>query len=148
MRIAAKILVMQYQYDDVIKWKHFPPYWSFVRGIHRSPFNYTHKAQWRGALMFSLICAWINGWVNNRSWGRLFETPSRSLWRHCNEYMLNERVQFPIWRRCLILINYSVSAVYLIDIFLVDICQQHLENYHSFIWYVYTYMSLIWPMWT
>ena len=22
--------------------------------------------QWRGALMFSLICAWINGWVNNR----------------------------------------------------------------------------------
>ena len=25
----------------------------------------THKGQWRGALMFSLICAWINGWVNN-----------------------------------------------------------------------------------
>ena len=25
-----------------------------------------HKGQWRGDLMFSLICAWINGWVNNR----------------------------------------------------------------------------------
>ena len=25
-----------------------------------------HKGQWRGALMFSLIWAWINGWVNNR----------------------------------------------------------------------------------
>ena len=25
-----------------------------------------HKDQWRGALMFSLICACINGWVNNR----------------------------------------------------------------------------------
>ena len=25
-----------------------------------------HKGQWRGALMFSLIYAWINGWVNNR----------------------------------------------------------------------------------
>ena len=25
-----------------------------------------HKGQWRGALMFSLICAWINAWVNNR----------------------------------------------------------------------------------
>ena len=25
-----------------------------------------HKGQWRGALMFSLICVWINGWVNNR----------------------------------------------------------------------------------
>ena len=25
-----------------------------------------HKGQWRGHLMFSLICAWTNGWVNNR----------------------------------------------------------------------------------
>ena len=25
-----------------------------------------HKGQWRGALMFSFICAWINDWVNNR----------------------------------------------------------------------------------
>ena len=24
-------------HDDVIKWKHFPHYWPFVRGIHRSP---------------------------------------------------------------------------------------------------------------
>ena len=52
-------------HDDVIKWKHFPRYWPFVRGIHRSPVNSPHKGQWRGALMFSLICAWINGWVNN-----------------------------------------------------------------------------------
>ena len=54
-------------HDDVIKWKHFPRYWPFVRGIHRSP----HKGQWRGALMFSLISAWINGWVNNRGAGDL-----------------------------------------------------------------------------
>ena len=53
-------------HDDVIKWKHFPRFWPFVRGIHRSPVNSTHKGQWRGALMFSLICARINGWVNNR----------------------------------------------------------------------------------
>ena len=52
-------------HDDVIKWKHLPRYWPFVRGIHRSPVNSPHKGQWRGALMFSLICAWINGWVNN-----------------------------------------------------------------------------------
>ena len=25
-----------------------------------------HKGQWRRALMFSLVCAWINGWVNSR----------------------------------------------------------------------------------
>ena len=26
----------QHMHDDVIKWKHFPRYWLFVRGIHRS----------------------------------------------------------------------------------------------------------------
>ena len=33
--------------------------------------EFPHKGQWRGALMFSLICAWINGWVNNREAGDL-----------------------------------------------------------------------------
>ena len=32
-------------------------------GIHRTPVNSPHKGQWRGALMFSLICPWIYGWV-------------------------------------------------------------------------------------
>ena len=42
-----------------------------VRGIHRSPVNSPHRGQWCGALMFSLICAWISGWVNNREAGVL-----------------------------------------------------------------------------
>ena len=54
-----------------MKWKHFPRYWPFVRGIHRWPVNSPHKGQWRGALMFSLICAWANGWVNHRDAGDL-----------------------------------------------------------------------------
>ena len=58
-------------HDDVIKWNHFLRYWPFVRGIHRSPVNSPHKGQWRGALMFSLICLWINGWVNNGEAGDL-----------------------------------------------------------------------------
>ena len=58
-------------HNDVIKWKHFPRYWPFVRGIHRSPVNSPHKGQWRGALMFSLICVWINDWVSNREAGDL-----------------------------------------------------------------------------
>ena len=66
----AYLAVILSGHDDVIKWKQFPLYWLFVRGIHRSPVNSPHKGQWRGALMLSLICAWINGWVNNRetSW--------------------------------------------------------------------------------
>ena len=42
-----------------------------VRGIHRPPVNSPHKGQWREALMFSLISAWINGWANNRDPGDL-----------------------------------------------------------------------------
>ena len=58
-------------HDDVIKRKHFPRYWPFVRGIHRSPVNSPHKGQWRGALMLTLICARINDWVNNGEAGDL-----------------------------------------------------------------------------
>ena len=58
-------------HDDVIKWKHFPHNWPFVRGIHRSPVNSPHKGQWRGAFMFPLICVWINGWVDNSEAGDL-----------------------------------------------------------------------------
>ena len=46
-------------HDDVIKSKHFPRHWLFVRGIQR------YKRQWRGALMFYLICPWTNNWANN-----------------------------------------------------------------------------------
>ena len=58
-------------HDDVIKWKHFPRYWPLVRGSHRSPVNSLHKGQWRGALMFSLICVRIKGRVNTREAGDL-----------------------------------------------------------------------------
>ena len=40
-------------------------------GIHRPLVNSQHKDQWSGALAFSLIYAWINGWVNNREAGDL-----------------------------------------------------------------------------
>ena len=42
-----------------------------LSGNHRSPVNSPHKGQWRGALMFSLVCAWINDWVNKREAGDL-----------------------------------------------------------------------------
>ena len=51
-------------HDDVIKWKHFPRYWPFVRGIHLLPVNSRHKGQWRRVLMF--LYAWSNGKANNR----------------------------------------------------------------------------------
>ena len=75
--------LVQAEYDDVIKFEHFPHHWPFVPGIHRSPVNSPHKGQRGGAFMFSLICAWINGWLKQSS-GWWFETPSCSLWRHCS----------------------------------------------------------------
>ena len=44
------------------------PLWT---GIHWSLVNSPREGQWRGALMFSLICIWINGWVNNPKSGDL-----------------------------------------------------------------------------
>ena len=56
-------------------WRHqmetFSALLGICAGIHRSPVNSPHKDQWRGALMFSLICVWINNWANNRKAGDL-----------------------------------------------------------------------------
>ena len=66
---------------DVIKWKHFPRYWPFVRGIRRSLVNSPHRGQWRGTLIFDLR---LNKRLSIQSWGWWFGTPSCPLWRHCN----------------------------------------------------------------
>ena len=87
------------RHDDVIKWKRFPRYWPFVRGIHRSPVNSPHKGQWRGALIFSLIC--LNKRLSKQSWGWWFETLSCPLWRHRNGLM---HVYITVWINRLFLI--------------------------------------------
>ena len=61
LRRSSRFLIAP---DDVTKWKHFPRYWPYVRGIHRSPANSPHKGQWRGALVFSLFRALVKGWAN------------------------------------------------------------------------------------
>ena len=80
-------------HDGVIKWKHFPLYWPLVRGIHRSPMNSPHKGQWRGALMFSFICAWINGWIN-RGW------LLRRHCAHCDVTIMATTLMTRLWTYC------------------------------------------------
>ena len=63
--------MMTNTHDDVNKWKHFLRCWPFVRGFHWSPVNSPHRDHWCRALLFSLICAWLHGWVNNREAGDL-----------------------------------------------------------------------------
>ena len=73
--------------------KHFPRYWPFVRGIHRSPANSLHKGQWGGPLMFSFNLR-LNKQLSKQSLGWWVETSSRPLWRHCNANVKNSRA----WR--------------------------------------------------
>ena len=63
---GALIFLLSYR-DDGIKWNHFPRYWPFVRG--NSPVTgelLAQKPVTRSFGVFPLICAWTNGWGNNR----------------------------------------------------------------------------------
>ena len=101
------------RHDDVIKWKHFPRYWPFVRGIHRSPLNSPHKGQWRGALMFTLICVWINDCVNNREAGDL-----RRYCAHCG-------VTIMYWVLGIVTRSYWAYCIYLSSGFQI-LCFTHI----------------------
>ena len=56
-------------------WRHqmdtFSALLALCAGNSLSLVNSLHKGQWRGALIFSLVCAWTNGWANNREAGDL-----------------------------------------------------------------------------
>ena len=54
-------------------WRHQMETFSAILAIcaGNSPVIFPHKDPWRGAFMFNLICARINGWVNNREIGDL-----------------------------------------------------------------------------
>ena len=75
------------------------------------PENSPHKGQWRGALMFSLICTWINDWVNNREAG--------DLRRHRGHYDVNvmETKPFPVQAN----VKYAIDG-------LVQVCSISIVN--------------------
>ena len=69
-------------------WRHhmetFSVLLAIARGIHQPPVNSLHKGQWRWTLMFSIICAWRNGWVNYREAGDLRRIAPIMTSRTCN----------------------------------------------------------------
>ena len=79
-------LVSQYHYEcykmTSSNGNIFSRYWSFVRRIHLSPKDSPHRGQWRGALIY-ILSAHKQTPESKQSRRRCFETPSRSLWRHC-----------------------------------------------------------------
>ena len=70
-------------HDAVIKWKHSPRYWPFVRGSHQSLLN--SPSQRPVLRIFDVFFDLrLNKRLNKQSTRRWFETPLFSLWRHCN----------------------------------------------------------------
>ena len=77
-------------------WRHqmetFSALLTICAGNSTVPVNSPHKSQWRGALMFSLICVWINGWVNNREAGDL-----RRYRAHCDVTVMDIKTLQALW---------------------------------------------------
>ena len=109
-------------------------------GIHRSPVNSPHKSQWRGALIFSLICAWINGWVNNREAGDLRRHRAHHevivMNRTGNVYLMTSKtpqasistfsIVWDIWVQCL---SHCLSCHYNIEVETKwsPVCRRHFK---------------------
>ena len=74
------LLVLSYGWVFIPRRRHQMVTFSALLALcaGNSPVNSPHKGQWRGALMFSVMCAWIKGRVNNREAG--------DLRRHCAHY--------------------------------------------------------------
>ena len=79
-------LASELTHDDVIKWKHFPRNWPFVRGIHRSrwiPHTKTQRPVTRSFYVFFDLR--LNKRLSKKPRGWWLETLSCSLWRQGND---------------------------------------------------------------
>ena len=89
-------------HDDVIKWKHFPRNWPFVRGIHRSRWIPHIPTQRPVTRIFDVFFDLrLNKRLSKQPWCWWFETLSWSLWRHCNiqlKFRLFNVKRFTCWR--------------------------------------------------
>ena len=83
---CLRMAVFLQAHDDVIKWKHFPCYFPFVQGIHRSPVNSSHKGQW--CFHWSGLKKWLSKQL--RCWW--FEMPSCSLLSGVPDYFGRNKI--------------------------------------------------------
>ena len=96
--MGISILVRRHLYIEAAPWIHrshsMPPWWrhqmetfsallAICAGNSPVPGDFPHKGQWRGVLLFSDLR--LNKRLSKQSWGWVFETISRPLWRHRND---------------------------------------------------------------
>ena len=101
---------------------------ALCEGNSPSPVNSPHKGQWRGALMFSLICAWTHDCVNNRDAGDLI--------RHRTHYDVT--VMHPFNRpNCLWLVLYIFANIYNLIWKRRNLQRQYLNNLYQVVQYIW-----------
>ena len=110
-------------HNDVIKWKHFPRYWPFVRGIHRSPVRWisltkasdaeiwcdipalVEVAVWRRpgdrpvsepvmARLLTHICVIRPQWVNDMNFMKYYNTDRNRMMASLHQMMYSCHVLF------------------------------------------------------
>ena len=87
------------------------PVTGLCAGNSPVPVNSPNKGQWRGASMVSLICVWINGWINNRE--------AADLRRHRGHYDVNV-----MWTLILRIVRTEMSALAIA----LEVWQQHVSR--------------------
>ena len=103
--VAVFVMVLTgTKHDDIIKWKHFPRYWPFVREIDRWPWISQTKAS--DAKLWCIFDLRLNKRLSKQSRRRWFDTPSYSLWRHCNG-----RKQNTIDRYCISVLASQITGI-------------------------------------
>ena len=94
IRVKVNITASQKNFHTPTWWRHqiepFSALQALCAGNSKAPENSPYGDQWRGTLMFSLICVWINDWVNTREAGDL---------RHPRgHYDVNILINAPHWK--------------------------------------------------
>ena len=88
----VNVYVIHFHHDDAIKWKHFPRYRPFVRVFTGHRWIPRTKASDAFSNDLRLIKR-----LSKQSWGWWYQTPSRSLWRHCNNSCLPVSSSLTVW---------------------------------------------------
>ena len=97
---------------------------------------HTHKGQWRGVLMFSLICAWTNGCANNRDAGDLRRYRAHYYVTVMRLDMIQGRMGKTVWSVCDPCCGGLVITIWISDCFSIisrggmrgGVCKRHYEN--------------------
>ena len=95
--VECLMVTVPFNHDDVIKWKHFPRYWPFVRRIHRAPVNFLSQRPVTRNFddFFDLH---LNKCLNKQSRCWWFETPLSSTRRHCNDRAITRFQYIGVWQ--------------------------------------------------